>query len=403
LTPARDRNFQKGEHGAMKIIFNRDDLIYATRTVSSIVQPQTALPILGNILIRAEGDTVIFRTSDLESSITCSINARVEVEGVITVPAVPFANMVREFPGEEISIAIEEDDKVVIRSERDFCQLQTMNPSEFPAWSDIASATTFNISEKDLRYMISKIIFAIPTKDPRKVLLGSLLCVDTDFPEYLDVSDVEAPVHLRMVATDGKKLSYVDCAGSGLQGKVPTKAIVHFKILSELLKMLGDEGAVTVGIGERQISFKFGKTEFKTNMIEGEFPNYEMVVPREFTINIPLQKSTFLNAVRRAAIVSDMRSNTIIFKFHPGEVMIEASSFDLGSFSGTLPLDYEGEPFALSLSHKYLQEVLHVIDAEEITLHIKNPSLPLIFHVKDTRNPLYLLMPIRVAQPSEQS
>jgi DNA polymerase III subunit beta len=232
----------------MKIKFNKSDLCYATRVVSSMVPPQTSLPILGNILIQASGDVVTFFASDMESSIKCKIQAHVEEEGEATVPAGPFATLVPELPDVEIFIWLDDDENVHIEAEKTRYRLQTMSPEDFPSWSDFEPLTSFVLEQKVLKEMIDKTLFAIPPKDPRKVLLGGLLIVDKQFPEYMNIEEVENPTHLRLVATDGKKLSYVDAIASNVVGQDETRSIIPLKILSEIHKLLRDEGVVKIGL-----------------------------------------------------------------------------------------------------------------------------------------------------------
>ncbi|MBN1902764.1 DNA polymerase III subunit beta [Candidatus Sumerlaeota bacterium] len=381
----------------MKIKFNKEDLSHATRVVSSMVPPQTSLPILGNILIRAAEEQVVFFACDMESSVRCAVKARIEEEGEITVPALPFSTLVRELPEAEVLIWLDKDENVHVESERNVYRLQTMSPSDFPSWSEFDPVTSFDLPRKDMRKMIDKTIFAVPTKDPRKVLLGAFLNIDTIFSEKTDVKDKEKPARIRMVATDGKKLGYIEVIASNLQGAPKNSAIIPQKVLAEIQKLIGDEGMVTVGLGERQIFFRMGDTEFITNKIEGDYPNYEMVIPKEFVYNISLEREKYISAIKRASIISESQNNSIMFHFSPGEVELSAMTFDLGSFQGSVPAQYEGDDFEVAFNFKYLLEVLHVIETESFTMHIKEPNLPVIFHEKDMPDTLYLVMPIKLS------
>jgi len=256
----------------MKIKFVKEELLHATRVVSSIVPPQTSLPILGNILIRAKKDEVTFLACDMESSVRCVVKGEIEKEGEITVPAVPFSTLVRELPDSEILIWLDEDENVHVEAEKNIYRLQTMSPSDFPVWSEFDPLISFEIPQKILKRMIDKTLFAIPAKDPRKVLLGAYLTVDNDLPEFMETKEIEKPVHISMVATDGKKLGYIEIAASLLSWQEQSSAIIPQKVLAELQKLVSEEGQVIIGIGEKQVFFRFGDTEFKTNKIEETFP-----------------------------------------------------------------------------------------------------------------------------------
>lgn len=380
----------------MKIKFIKNDLLHATRVVSSLVPPQTSLPILGNILIRAAKEQVIFFACDMESSVRCTVKAQIEEEGEVTVPAAPFATLVRELPETEVLIWLDEDENVHVEADRNVYRLQTMSPSDFPIWSEFDPVTSFDLERKDLRKMIDKTLFAVPTKDPRKVLLGAYLTIDTKFSEKADLKDKDKPARIRMVATDGKKLGYIEILASNLQGVEENAAIIPQKVISEIQKLIGEEGMVTVGLGERQIFFRLGDMEFITNKIEGDYPNYEMVIPREFVYNITLERNAYISAIKRAAIISETQNNSIVFHFTPGEVELSAMTFDLGSFQGSVPAEYDGEEFEVAFNFKYLLEVLNVMETETFTMHIKEPNQPVIFHEVGCEETLYLVMPIKL-------
>lgn len=387
----------------MKIKFNKDDLLHASRTTQSMIPPATSLPILANILVKAEKDDVNFFACDMESAVTCTVKAEVEQEGQITIPANTFATLVRELPDAEISMYLDEDENLHIEApEHTSYQLQTMPAAEFPVWSDVKPQAIFQLDQEYLKKMIEKTIFAIPAKDPRKVLLGSYLTIDKEIPEFLENAEIENPIHIRLVSTDGRKLAYIDALGDNFDGNAPASAIIPYKVLDELRNILGDEGRVEIGIGERQVYFKFRDTVLKTNIIEGDYPNYDMVIPSEFVYHISVNKEEFIRATRRAAIISESQNNSIIFRFGPGEVELEAMTFDLGHFSGSVPIEYDGKKFQLAFNHRYLQEVLNVTETEKITLHLKDPGLPVIFHEDDRPETLFLVMPIRMSQQQEE-
>jgi DNA polymerase III subunit beta len=356
----------------------------------------------------------------MESSIKCKIQAHVEEEGEATVPAGPFATLVPELPDVEIFIWLDDDENVHIEAEKTRYRLQTMSPEDFPSWSDFEPLTSFVLEQKVLKEMIDKTLFAIPPKDPRKVLLGGLLIVDKQFPEYMNIEEVENPTHLRLVATDGKKLSYVDAIASNVVGQDETRSIIPLKILSEIHKLLRDEGVVKIGLGEKKIIVNIGDTEIKSNMIDGEFPNYEMVIPKDFEYKITLDKKVFADSIKRAAILSETQSNSILLKVSPGEIELSAMTFDLGSFQGSFPVDYDGDKFEMAFSYKYLVDVMHVVSAPKLSMHIKAPNLPVIFHEHEMiekksedgkiiemeenirEEILYLVMPIKVKKDSDE-
>ncbi|MCX7001465.1 MAG: DNA polymerase III subunit beta [Candidatus Sumerlaeota bacterium] len=388
----------------MKIKFEseiKDELLYATRVVSSLVLPQSSLPILGNIMISASGDEVTFVGSDMDSSVRCKIKASVKEEGETTVPAGPFSELVKELPKADVLFELTKDGLVHIEAGKNDYDLQTMPATDFPAWSDFEPLTSFELSQKNLRRMIEKTLFAIPTRDPRKVLIGAYLTVDLIIPDFLDSKGLEDPAHIRLVSTDGKKLGYIDMLAGRCKGESAIGTIIPQKVMAELAKVLTGEGLVDIHLGESKISFTLGDTQFITNKIDGDFPNYEMVIPKEFDHVVGLNKEAFIKAAKRAAIMTESLNNAISFHFKPGEMELEALTFDLGSYKGSIfkpDVEYEGEPFKLSFNYKYLLEALLVMETERITLHMKTPSQPIIFHEDGHSETLFLVMPIKMSQ-----
>ena len=387
----------------MKVKFqNKGELLYATQVANGIVLQQTSLPILSNILIEASGQEVTFMGCDSDSSVKCKIKAVVEAEGKITVPATPFVNLVRELPENnsfEVLFALNENGVVDVTSGTNEYHLQTMSPEDFPEWKAIEPLVSFEITQEVLKKLITKTLFAVPDKDPRKVLLGAYLTVDNNFPDVAKAPAEETSCHLRMAATDGKTLGYMDAIGTGRKGQESIGVVIPQKTLGEVQKVLIGQGLVQVGIGERHIYFRINDIEFKTNKIDGEFPNYELVLPKEFEHVITLDKTAFSKAIRRAAIVTESQTSAVTFKFKPDELELEAKTFDLGSYKGNLykpQIEYEGKPFELSINQTYLMKTLNVMETDKITMHVKSPSHPIIFREEDRLDTLFLVMPIKM-------
>lgn len=370
----------------MKAVFKRADLTLATSVVHNVVNLQSSLPILGNILIRAESGKVLFMASDLESNVRCEIAAEIEKPGAVTVPARTFADMVRVLPDADIALELEES-RVRVRCEGLNYDLVTMDPEDFPAWPEIKAKTTLELPQKSLRRVIEQIIFAIPAKDPRRVLLGG----------YFDIHDRV----LKCVATDGKKLAFVQSEADSRTGQEKISAIVPHKTLSEVSKTLGEEGTVHVRFGERQVAFDLGQVKYVTNIIEGPYPNYDLVIPKTFERTMTLPKGPLRSLIRQAAIIADEKSNSVILKFETDELRMNAVTYDIGSYAGSLAIKYDREPFEIVFNHRFLGEILDAIDTDEVLLKANKPVSPAVFCGKDVANTLFVIMPIKLADLAE--
>jgi DNA polymerase-3 subunit beta len=365
----------------MKVVFKREALIHATGVVQSLVNPQNTLPILSNVLVEATAESVRFTASDLESCVKCEVTAEIETGGTITLPAKKLVEIVKELPNADITLALE-GTSVAIECERISERLNGLDPEDFPQWPQVKPIATLELAQRDLREIIEKVLFAVPTKDPRKVLLGALF----ELKDGL----------LRCVATDGKKLAYIEKPlPEGAKVK-PTSVIVPHKVLGELQRQLSDEGTVTVVIGDRQVVFKLGLIEYVTNKIEGTYPNYELVIPKDFDKEVVMNRAALASAIRRAAVMSDERSRSVILKFGDNRVELSAMSFDVGSMKEELTLDYAFEPFEVAFNWQFLLDVLKAIDEEKVLVRMNKPVSPTIFRPAEAEHYRYVVMPIKI-------
>lgn len=365
----------------MKILFKRDALVHASSVVQSLVNPQSTLPILANVLLEAEGDKVRFTASDLESCVKCEVAADVETGGAITLPAKKLMEIVKELPDTDISMELD-GTAVVIQCDRINERLYGLDPEDFPHWPEVKPIAQFEIGQRDLRQLIDKTLFAVPTRDPRKVLLG----------ELFEIRDG----HLRCVATDGKRLAFIETPMPKEAKVSNTSMIVPHKVLSELHRTLRDEGEVSVILGEKQVSFDIGQIVYVSNKIEGTYPNYELVIPKEFEREVTVSRAAFVAAIRRASVMSDERSRSVILAFKKNLLEISAVTFDLGSIKEEVEISYAFEPFEIAFNCQFLLEVLRVIDADQVLIQMNKPVSPTIFRAPGAENCFFVVMPIKI-------
>jgi DNA polymerase-3 subunit beta len=370
----------------MKAVFKRADLSMATSVVHNVVNQQSSLPILSNILIRAEESRAVFLASDLESYVRCEVPAEVEAKGEVTVPARTLAEMVRVLPDADIVLAIEED-RVRVSAEGLSYDLVSMDPADFPAWPELKPMATIELSQQVLLRIIERILFAIPQKDPRRVLLGG----------YFDVQDRT----LKAVSTDGKKLSFVQTEADSRTGEEAISAVVPQKVLSEIAKTLGDEGNVEIHFGERQVAFDLKNVKYISNIIEGNYPNYDLVIPKTFERTMALPRERLRALTRQASIISDEKSNSVVLTFADNQLRVKAMTYDIGSYAGALPIQYDQETFEIVFNHRFLGEILDKIEGEEVMLKANKPVSPAVFTGKDATDFLFVIMPIKLADLAE--
>lgn len=364
----------------MRVTFNHQDLTFAVNVVHTIVNPQSSLPILSNVLINADiGGEVEFVASDLETCVRCIITADVAEAGSLTVPAAKLMEIVRVVPQDNIYME-QEENRLKIQCLSNTYRLSIMPAEEFPQWSPVEPITTFSLPQKALKKIISTILFAIPQREPRRVLLGGLFRVRNG--------------KLICVGTDGKKLGHITSEINILQGEPENEAIVPHKVLLELSRILTAEGECVVNFGERQISFELGNVKIISSKIEGKYPPYESIIPQKIAYIVKANKDALLNAIKRAAIISEEKTNAIIFKFQNERAMLTAMSYDLGSYEGILPVEYKGKEFDIAFNHKFLQEIIRAIDTDEVEIKVQSTEEPVIIVGTGEENAFFLIMPI---------
>jgi DNA polymerase III subunit beta len=371
----------------MRIRFKKSDLLQAVGVVQSVANPQSTLPILSNVLITTEHDNLaVFLATDFETRVRVEIPAEVDSKGSATVPARTFNDLVKELPddGEVIFESLEKGASIRCREIR--AELATMPANDFPEWPKMETKVSLDIPQKELKRLLDKVLFAVPTRDPRKVLLGSLFEIRAN--------------SLTAVATDGKILAMMKIplqtefsAGGGSHN-----VIVPHKILEELGKHLGDDGNVTFSFDDRQLSFRLNRILYFSNQIEGKYPNYDAVVPKEFSRELRFQKPPMISAIRRASILTDMKNNAITLSFAGDKVVVEGESYDKGRIHEEIPAVSDDEPFKIVFNYKFISEVLKALDKEEVVLQVNQPTTPAVFRGAESPDAFYLVMPIKLTE-----
>ena len=367
----------------MRIRFKKADLLPAAAIVQGVASPQSTLPILSNVLITAEHDNLAtFTATDYETRVRIEVAADVEKKGSTTVPAKTFYDLVKELPENEDVLLDVREKGATIRCRDIRVELACVPARDFPKWPDVEELVSFDMEQKKLKQVIDKVKFAIPVRDPRKVLLGAQF-------EFKAGG-------LNAVATDGKVLAFMRIPVEAQEVPKDYSVIIHHKLLEELHRSLADEGSCHVAFDERQVAFQFGNVLYVSNQIEGRYPNYDAVVPKTFARELRFQRPPMLAAIRRASILSDIKSNAITLIFSGDRVKVEAESFDRGTIEEEIPAVTDGEDMTIMFNYRFMLEALKVIDQEEIVLQVNHPSTPSVLCGDQSPDNYYLIMPIKL-------
>ena len=374
----------------MKFKAERATLLKALAHIQSVAEKRNTIPILANALIAAKGGTLSFTATDMEIAIVEEVAADVSRDGATTAPAATLYEIVRKLPeGAEIEIEMaNEGAQLTLRAGRYSTSLVTLPTDDFPSMTAGQLPHRFQLSGLALRGLIDRTRFAISTEETRYYLNGI----------YLHAVESGGVHVLRAVATDGHRLARVEepipDGAAGMPG-----VIIPRKTVAELRKLLDEEsGEVEIGLSDTRIQFKAGPITLTSKLIDGTFPEYERVIPRDNDKVLRVGKKDFSDAVARVAAISSERSRPVKMTLATDLLTLSAASPEQGTASEELDADrvkYGSEPLEIGFQARYLNDITDQIE-NQVEFHFSDGSAPTIVRDADNGNALYVLMPMRV-------
>ena len=340
----------------MKLTIERAALLKALGHVQSVVERRNTIPILSNVLMSANDGRVAFSATDLDMEIADSTPAQVEGTGQITAPAHTLYEIVRKLPeGADVSLSYTgEDPRLTVQAGRSRFNLPVLPAGDFPMMSSDGLSDPIGIDTNDLVRLIDKTRFAISTEETRYYLNGLYL--------HAVVEDGEAK--LRAVATDGRRLALAEMpAPEGFSGA--PGVIIPRKTINEARRLMDDAGeTVTMGVSAQKVRFGFDHAAMTSKVIDGSFPPYERVIPRDNKRVMTLDNALFAAAVDRVATISTEQSRAVRLSIEPGRMTLTVRNMDAGQAVEELEIDYEGEPFEIGFNARYILDVTGQIGGE---------------------------------------
>jgi len=373
---------------AMKITVERSALLKSLGHVHRVVERRNTIPILANVLIKAEGGKLSLKATDLDLEVADSIPAEVAAGGATTVPAHMLYDIVRKLPeGAQIVIEGSGDRAVLtIRAGRSRFTLQTLPESDFPDLAAGDMTHSFKLAASDLKRLIDKTQFAISTEETRYYLNGI----------YLHAAGSVKNATLRAVATDGHRLAQCElplpAGAAGMPG-----AIVPRKTVGEVQRLIENgEGEVSVELSAGKIRFTIGDLVLTSKLIDGTFPDYARVIPVNNDKNLTVDKKDFEAAVDRVSTVASERGRAVKLSISNARLLLSVTNPDSGSATEELEVDYDAEPLDIGFNSRYLLDIAKQIEGEVAVLKLADPGSPTLIQDKDSKGALYVLMPMRV-------
>lgn len=368
----------------MEIRAKREDFLSALYWTQSTVERRNTMPILANVLVETHANRIRLTATDLEVGVRSSLDGEIVTSGRVTVDAKKLYEIVRELSEETLELKRLDNDRVEIQSGKSVFKMVGLDAQEFPAFAKGSDENRKECPGDVLKEMIDKTIFSISTDETRSNLNGALLH-----------EAEEAKV--RMVTTDGHRLSLVEreIGPLGLERGV----IIPRKGLAELRKLLEDSGEETVSIGfvDNMVFVWKGDVEMSIRLIDGEFPDYDKVIPADNTSEANVAQRSLFRALRRVSLLSSDRYRGVRVELKGGNMAISANNPDLGEAAEELDVEYQGSRLAIGYNAQYLLDILGVLDHEDqVGMALKDDQSPTLLKRSGDDSLLYVVMPMRI-------
>lgn len=369
----------------MEFKINRETFLDGIQKTLGIVEKKTTIPILNNILLKAEANKIKIIATDREIILISDYEADVSEKGEITISAKKIYEMVREIQGEFINF-VQKNNIVKISSQRAFFKIPGLPADDFPSISDDADIPLFKIQGHVIKELINKTSFAMATDETRRNLNGVLLEEGMDGVNHL----------LRMVATDGHRLALAKSITSGHFFKAGKGIIIPRKGLMEIKKIIDEQDDVEIGLHKNMFILQTENTILKVSLVDADYPDYKKVIPTEKGIKIVLEKEYFLHALKRMSVVSSERYGGVILSFSKGKLTLNSTNLDVGEATEEIDIEYDGEVMDSGFNVNYLIDAISVVNKDNIMLEVGMGLKPSLIKQAEDDHYLCIIMPLKI-------
>lgn len=369
----------------MNLTISNEQINNGLQAVQNVVSARTTLPILSNVLLEAADNRLKLTATDLDVTVSCTVEAQVKRPGATTLPVKKLFGIVREMGNQELEMEVDDKNVCAIRSGASFYKVHGLASEEFPPIQKFKDEKKVTLKQEALKGMMAKTAFAISTDESRYVLNGI----------FMSLKDHK----LTMVATDGRRLALVE-EEVDVTEQSQGEFIVPAKAVNELRRLLQPSGEVEVRYGDNQAAFHLKDDKgfsvlIVTKLIEGNYPNYRQVIPGECKERVPLIREELLHALRRAEIMTSEKANSVKLTFTKNNLAITANSPEIGEARESLAVNYKGKDLAIAFNPKYLIDPLTALTEDEVFLELIDELSPGVLKINGPF--LYVVMPMRLS------
>lgn len=375
----------------MKVRITRDELLTGLQRVQGVVEKRNTMPILSNILLEAKQDGVEIVATDLEIGMRGLYKATVSEVGGVTISARKLFEIIKELPPGDIELSAGENNWTTIQAGKSQFKIVGLPSADYPALPTIEREGLTPLSGDGLLELIRKTLFAAGDNDARYILNGLLVTL----------INTEKKTTLRLVGTDGHRLAVAeqDVGKSENKGAPQEiKAIIPKKAAQEMRRLLEERGdnEPLIGFAKNLMIFRKSGLLLTSRLMEGNYPNYQQVIPKEGGKRISVNRLELESALRRVSVLSKEKASAVKVSFAPGKITLFSSSPDYGEAAEELPARYEGEMLSSGFNARYLLDVFAVMDGEGVSLQMETPLSPCLIQESESPGFKCVVMPIKI-------
>lgn len=374
----------------MKIRISRDQFSNELAKLQGVVSQRSTLAILSNALLEAEGNTLTMHATDIDISVSTSCECEVLEEGRVTLQAKSLFDIVKNLEQDDLELETEDNHWAKLVSGAVSCRIVGTHPDDFPQILDTSDIEMYPIGSEVLLDMIDKTLFSISTDDARPNLTGAFFKITEEN-------------QLLMVSTDGHRLSKIEASPEEFEpsGSTPDQLregiIVPRKGLAELKKNVDVKGAeLSFGLKNNNIVFKHGPMSLSVRLIDGSFPDFTQVLPKESDNKAVLQKDVFAQSLKFVSLFANPKTSNVRLSLSDDGLELYATDPDKGEGLKTVPVDYAGSAVKAGYNYRYIQDVLGAVDGDEVTIEIIDTLSPTLIRDTTREEVLFVVMPMRL-------
>lgn len=373
----------------MKIKIKKSDVADVLSKIQSIASRKTNIAITTAVLIKTVESGINIISTDLETGFEGFYPAVVEKEGSVAINARKLFEIVRDFPNNELYINEIENYWIEIMNQSNVeYRMVGMNPEDFPSIPSVDNITYFDIKSAAFKNMIEKTVFITGSSEEKRAHINGI---------YLESIESKGIKKIRMVSTDGSRLTKVDYeCDSGLVLPGETGIIISKKGLNDVGKFLDQEGDIKIGYNKSHFVLKKDNETIIMRLLEGNFPEYKDIINRKEVFSVKLDRQMFLMMLKRMSIFTSENYKGVIFCFNKGKLLVSSTNPELGESKEEMNIEYEGEPMDIAFNVRYFIETINVIDDDSVKLLLIDNESPCLIEGEKNKNFLSVIMPMRI-------